>query len=769
MFFSEDFIKNLKVKIDTRKVYEFLGKGTVRGHAVKCVHPENHRTGDSHPSLAISFQGYKCMAPTCNIQGDCIKLVQEVTGVEFIAAVTFLCATFGIEIPVQKIAKEKAKLVSIGEKKGSVQEIVRNIGVGYVPEEFNAIKENINYAENCSEWHERLHGSRNALDYLSSRGISRNTAMQCFLGFDGENIVIPYIVNSKIVYYSKRSLQGKTFHNPAGEIPIPLGYDSLKYNRIIYLAEGLFDYLTLTEKGHASIAIPGVNNWKMFWNSLLLGNKIMLCFHADEAGVKATHFFRGVLTQLNIPFEEVDWSITKEYPDVKDLNDWILKGRTIEELFHREKQYVIPDVKSVLGELIDLSCYEDAIEMLLAVIIANLMQSDPVWVLLVGPPSVGKTELIRSVENSTSAYFINRITPNTLVSGYTKNDSQYPDILTRIVKPTTFCITDYGSFLSLHPNDINRVFQQFRDIYDGKVHVEYGNGKIVNWKGKVGMVGGVTPEIERHHQFIGRLGDRFLYYRMQVPENKRMNLTLKALLLEGKEEELRKKIQGVVSRFIDQCVLRIKEAEQVIIPESIIEKMAYAADLFSRMRTPVARMMDIEKTIEYRPEPEIGARSVRALKVLIKAIAFINERRHVNFHDYQVALKLCQGSIPSLRLEFTRIAWNLYRKQPDEMAETATFGSKIGKDTASAKYHLNNLLTLRILEHVSTSRAIKWKLRDDIATLIAMSDFFGVSIPKQEVMSRVRTNTSDSEGIDSSDVSSEPSESDIIPTQPPED
>jgi hypothetical protein len=686
--------------------------------------------------MAISAQGYRCMVAGCGASGDVIKLVQELTNVDFNAAVVFLATTYGVPIPIPKYEKapkpQRVLINTNNEKKHSFAEITKNIGIGFVPEEISQLKENVNYAEESAEWHEKLHESEEALNYLRDRGISRDTAFRCFLGFDGKFIVVPYIVNSKIVYYSKRSISGRAFQNPAGEIPIPLGYDNIKENRIIYLAEGLFDYLTLIEKGYPAIAIPGASTWKPFWNQLLLGNKIMLCFHSDETGVKATHYFRNVLTQLNIPFEEIDWSVTRDHHDVKDINDWILKGGTIDQLFHREKRYTIQDVKNALGELIDTSCYDDAIELLLSAVIANLMEGDPVWILLVGAPSVGKTELIRSIENSVSVYFINRISPNTLVSGYTKPDSQYPDILTRIVKQTTFAITDYGSFLSLHPNDIHRVFQQFRDIYDGKMHVEYGNGKIVNWRGKVGIIGGVTPEIERHSAFIGRLGERFLYYRMHIPKNKRHAITMKALMNEGNEETLRKKIQSITSKFVDQCALRIKEVEKIIIPDSIIEKIAYAADLFSMMRTPVTRMMDHKKTLEYRPEQEIGARSVRALRVLVKAVAFVNSRRHVNHHDYFVALKLCQGSIPSLRLEFTRSAWDLYKQNPKEMLPTSQFGARIGKDTNSANYHLKNLLTLQILESDPGVRAIKWKLKDDIAELIAKSDFFSVELPKEE-------------------------------------
>lgn len=743
--FSQEFLEEIKGKADCRLIYESWG-GSIHKNSCKCVHPERHKNGDKNPSMVITPQGFKCMVPSCGIMGDCFQLVREKMNTGFNEAVIYVSALYGVKLPVPKVqpAKQDAPLrtkqemmgTKIQKKEEREPNQITRVEQGHIARELAEYKESVNFSKYCEEAYVDLQTNTEAQAYLLGRGISMTTAKECFLGSRDDMIICPYSINYKIVYYSGRTYKGdKRFNQPSGHIPCPIGFDNLKDNRIIYIAEGIFDYLTLREHGYAAIGIPGANNWKFSreWNSLLLGNKIMLCFHADEDGFRTNRILAGICQGLSIPFEIVDWSKTRDYPGVKDLNDWVVKGGKIDALFHREKTYYIRDVKKELSTLLDLSNYDSAIDLTIATILANLMEGDPVWILLVGPPSVGKTEMIRSVENSVSTYFINRISPNTLTSGYTK--TEYSDVITRIVKSTTFCVTDFGSFLSFHPADMPKVMQQFRDIYDGKIHTEYGNGKIVDWSGKVGFLGGITPEIERHTGFIGRLGDRFLYYRMAIPDDKRAEIAIRALDDNVHEEQLRKRIQHIASRFIDNLVLHIKDADKVEIPAYIRTKIANACDLFSRARTPIARMHDMEKTIEYKPEYEFVGRVARAFKVLIKAIAYVRGKRTVDMEDYRVILAICHGSIPSLRLEFLREAYRYYCENPYAGIVTSKFSEKIGKDSGTARFHLKNLLALGLVEiDTDLKREHKWKMKMSTVSLIESSNFFEKPDPQGDLL-----------------------------------
>jgi hypothetical protein len=58
------------------------------------------------------------------------------------------------------------------------------------------------------------------------------------------------------------------------------------------------------------------------------------------------------------------------------------------------------------------------IDLLLGFIVANLFRGpDPVHLYVVGPPSTGKTELLRSFFGYPKVFTISTLTPQTLISG----------------------------------------------------------------------------------------------------------------------------------------------------------------------------------------------------------------------------------------------------------------------------------------------------------------------------------------------------------------
>lgn len=66
------------------------------------------------------------------------------------------------------------------------------------------------------------------------------------------------------------------------------------------------------------------------------------------------------------------------------------------------------------------------IDIILAAAVANSLQSDPLWLLVIAPPSHTKTELLRAFSGHEKMYFLSNLTPSTLVSGI-KPKKNMPD------------------------------------------------------------------------------------------------------------------------------------------------------------------------------------------------------------------------------------------------------------------------------------------------------------------------------------------------------
>ena len=75
---------------------------------------------------------------------------------------------------------------------------------------------------------------------------------------------------------------------------------------------------------------------------------------------------------------------------------------------------------------------------------------------------------------------------------------------------------DFGSVLSMNRDARAAVLAALREVYDGAWtrHVGTDGGRTLAWAGKVGLVGGCTPTIDRHHAVMGAMGERFVLYRL---------------------------------------------------------------------------------------------------------------------------------------------------------------------------------------------------------------------------------------------------------------
>jgi hypothetical protein len=101
----------------------------------------------------------------------------------------------------------------------------------------------------------------------------------------------------------------------------------------------------------------------------------------------------------------------------------------------------------------------------------------------------------------------------TFVSGFKGKNSS---LLERLdAKGLSFLLLkDFTTVLSLHRDARSEILGALREIYDGEYSKDFGNGQSVSWSGRLGFLAGVTPVIDRHHQVLAVLGQRFLMLRL---------------------------------------------------------------------------------------------------------------------------------------------------------------------------------------------------------------------------------------------------------------
>lgn len=174
-----------------------------------------------------------------------------------------------------------------------------------------------------AECRERLKRSPEAISYLQARGISLDTALQYWIGFDPaadpaqSSHPTPRIITPTCrTHYVARSIDPNTpskwakMNNKGGH-PAIFNAKVLQDSstEAVFVTEGFFDALSILEVGAAAIALNSTSNASKLLD--LLREKrtaatLILCFDNDDAGKKCTKTLREGLQRLNISFVTAD-------------------------------------------------------------------------------------------------------------------------------------------------------------------------------------------------------------------------------------------------------------------------------------------------------------------------------------------------------------------------------------------------------------------------------------------------------------------------------
>lgn len=160
-----------------------------------------------------------------------------------------------------------------------------------------------------------------------------------------------------------------------------------------------------------------------------------------------------------------------------------------------------------------------ALHAVLAAVVANRSAGDPVWLLVVGPPSAGKTEILLPLAQLPNVVMSGKLTAASLLSATSKKDiaSDATGGLLRVIGDRgTLVNKDFGTVLAMSRDPRAELLQGLRDVYDGRYDRSVGidGGRTLTWQGHCGLVAGCTPSIDTHHSVVAALGDHYVMIRL---------------------------------------------------------------------------------------------------------------------------------------------------------------------------------------------------------------------------------------------------------------
>jgi hypothetical protein len=285
-----------------------------------------------------------------------------------------------------------------------------------------------------------------------------------------------------------------------------------------------------------------------------------------------------------------------------------------------------------LDELVEVyrgwMAIEDAstVYMPLACYAANRLGGEPVWVLVVAPPSCGKTESLKPLEALHAEEYPVKVLPAVteagLLSGTPENERERGATggkLREIGEQGLLVCKDFGAMLEMDPTKRRTTMQALREVFDGHYvrPLGTGGGKTIEWRGKAGFIGASTNVIDSHHDLMSMMGERMLIFRPKQPPARQMARMAARHSADGDEQRV------ALASAVRECMEKV-QLYSVSVSEAGDEVIGALARYVAKGRGAVTRNERlVKRPILSAPEGEGPARLVKSMKQLWRGLRCI--------------------------------------------------------------------------------------------------------------------------------------------------
>lgn len=274
---------------------------------------------------------------------------------------------------------------------------------------------------------------------------------------------------------------------------------------------------------------------------------------------------------------------------------------------------------------------------------ANMMSGPPTWMMLVGPPGDGKTVMIMSMAKLERTALLGQFKNSAAFLTWDKGHG-VGGVLHQVGSHGMVLLKDYTTVTSLPKEAQKEVKGVLRECYDGTYVRNTGSngGKHLEWSGKLGAIGGVTPVIDRSADDTAELGERWLFYR--TPRKNDYQTTMAALAVDDFATRI-ELFQHLVVDYFHSIDLTWGNIPRRLTPieQDHLTKLAITA---TRLRSIVPRHNITREVIDL-PQIEVPMRVAAALRQLYLGL----ERIGCNEVEcWRIVTKVALDCCPALNL-----------------------------------------------------------------------------------------------------------------------
>jgi hypothetical protein len=369
----------------------------------------------------------------------------------------------------------------------------------------------------------------------------------------------------------------------------------------------------------------------------------------------------------------------------------------------------------------------EVLDMIIALAVSAKAPTDGIWMMIVGAPSGGKTEMLNTIFDVTHNHVISNLTANTFLSSMKGAAGSENSLLHRIGPRGLLTFKDYTSLMSQRSEVREEILGQMREIYDGFLKKESGNGNQQVWKGKLNVLIAVTDAIYTSEGNSAAMGRRVLMYELPVMDDEnRVKMTRAAMKNRVSIEAIREELRIYGKELVDQLIKELPPPEKMIpISDDELESIIELGNFITRARTGVER--DYRGTLTFVNEPELPMRTCGQLSNLAQYIMYCRGDEHLAQETQEFIFKVAIDSIPKQRRQAIYLL-SKYRELTSKGAAT-----KIGMPTETMRMALEELNVQGICERYIKNEGASdfWKIKDKCR--LVMEKYAGIGYEDEEL------------------------------------
>ena len=406
------------------------------------------------------------------------------------------------------------------------------------------------------------------------------------------------------------------------------------------------------------------------------------------------------LARVSSPSSDAEWAQASDQPPIIGGASHLSPSAALSECVEKFRSWLYMPDPAVLHAV-------------LATYVANHLDGDPLWLLCVGPPSSGKTEIVNAVSHRPGVHQAATITEAALLSGTPKKQaaSGSKGGLLRVIGDWgIIALKDFTSVLAQNRDTRSQVLAALREIFDGSWtrHVGTDGGRTLSWSGKVGLIGGCTPTIDRHHAVLSALGDRFILLRL--PDIDPEDVSRRAMAHIGREREMRRALTAAVDSVVDAA-----DTADALRPLSEVEyeRLRDLAIFAVRARSAVERD-GYSQDVLFLPEPEGPPRFLLSLRRLMGGLESIGCD---DDEVWTVLGRVALDSMPKVRRQLLDVlGGSTGQPEPGGPVQTKDAATAADLPTSTARRVLEDLnllgLVVRSKVGAADNSADQWALSE---------------------------------------------------------